>query len=189
MSSQESKPELEEMPSLLAGVMLTAFSCIALLVWGILAGNGWFGGREDSALHNLFLMIIVYSPWIYWLYCVKKLHDAIWAVSGYNHDISPSKAVAFHCIPVVNIWWVFRRPSEIARFVNWRCQAKVMHGWVAGVLMLAALIVFNLLSVFGAFALYAAGFYIARHMRRAFMAPEVPDHARESMMPGVLGLS
>jgi hypothetical protein len=109
-------------------------------------------------------------------------------VSGYNHPISGARAVAFHFIPFFNLYWVFKWPATIARFVNWRTQRKAMHGWVAGLAMLVAVFLFNLLSVFGLVAVYLAGFYIARQMRLAFDAPPVPESARESMVPGMLGL-
>ena len=188
-TSASSSPEIEEMPSILAGVLLPV-SCLI----GIAALAAWEGQTETPTgegftLVTTGILVLFYAPSFYWLYCVKKFHDAIWAVSGYNHDISPSKAVAFHFIPFVNIWWVFRWPSAIAKFVNWRCQAPVMRGWVAGVLMVAAVILGRLFGPLGALALFGAGAYIARHMRRAFAAPDVPEEAKESMVPGTLRLS
>ena len=174
------------MPSIWGGLALTLFSAGTLIA---LFASGTASEEGLSTSVSLLIQALVFLPWVYWLYCVYKFHDAIDAVSGYNHPISGARAVAFHFIPFFNLYWVFKWPSTIARFVNWRMQQKAMHGWIAGLAMLLALILFQLLSVFGLVAVYLAGFYIERHLRRAFDAPPVPESAKESMMPGMLRLS
>ena len=105
-----------------------------------------------------------------------------------GHSIESAYDVAWHFVPLYNLYWVFKWPSAIAHFVNWRMQRQALRGWIAGLLVLLAFVLFQGLGVLGLFALYGAGFYLSRHMRRAFDAAEVPDSAKESMMPGYFNL-
>jgi hypothetical protein len=158
------------------GILLPAISITALLT-----PPGRWVLEEESGLWVFVLMGLVVSPWIYWPYCVKKFHDAIWLVAGYNHPVSPRRAVSLQLLPLANLYWSFYWPSQIAKFVNWRCQAHVMKGWIPGLLIVAAMVISGYLWAYGAVLLFAAGSYISRHMRRAFVAPPVPDHLRESI--------
>jgi hypothetical protein len=179
-------PELAEMPNLWIGVALTAIAVAVEIVWA---------SRLPPSLPLQlapvppWLIVAQLAPSLYWLYSVKQFHEAIWAAPGYNHTITPSRAVAMHFIPFFNLYWVFRWPSEIARFVNWRTQSQSMRGWVAGIAVVATFLLGRLFGNLALFALYGAGFYVSRHMKRALSAPEVPDSARESMVPGMLKLS
>ena len=116
--------------------------------------------------------------WVYWLYCVYKFHDVMAQIPGYNHPITPWRAVGMHFIPIYNLYWVFKWPSEIATFVNWRKQEPAMKGWVAGVLVLAAVLVFRFFDPFmGIILVFSAGEYISYELRGAFLAPPVPASA------------
>lgn len=183
VSSKQLSPELKEMPSILGGFIFTALSYAFIL--GV-----DFPGPEGELPTMLVLPVAValFGPWVYWLYCVMKFHDAIWAVEGYRHPISSNEAVSLQLVPLANIWWSFRWPSEIARFVNWRRQEKAMRGWVAGLLVMAAALTTAFVWTLGAFFLFAAGGYISTHMRKAFAAAPVPMHARRSPVESVLGV-
>ena len=84
----------------------------------------------------------------------------------------------FHFLPLFNIYWIFRWPAALAKFVNWLMQAKKMHGWIAGILVLFSAVIFNLFDGFmGAMLLFGCGWYINHRLRRAFNAPRVPESA------------
>ena len=201
-----SRPEFDWMPSTWAGIglpLLVLFTCtVAMAI---------YPEFDEWPLWATLLGISPLFYWLYcvykWFYCVYKFHDAMDAVPGYNHPISATSAVAWHLVPFFNLYWVFKWPSAIAHFVNWRMQRRAMRGWIAGLLGLFALLLFQVLGLFlisatfswpsvsdlvaasmalsipgalGFVALYGAGFYLSRHMRRAFDAPEVPDSASES---------
>ncbi len=114
--------------------------------------------------------------WIYWLYCVYKIHDAVGRIPGYRHSITPARAVGMHFIPIYNFYWVFKWPTALADFVAWRTKEKKMRGWVAGISILLSVIVFKLIDGFlGSMLLFTAGWYICRNLRHAFAAPPVPE--------------
>lgn len=119
----------------------------------------------------------VLIAWIYWLYCVYRFHDAVGSVPGYRHPITPARAVALHFIPFFNFYWVFRWPSRIAAFVNWRTQTNSMQGWIAGVLVLASVVVVRIDGFVGMLLLFAAGAYISHRIKNAAGAAPVPASA------------
>jgi len=90
------------------------------------------GAYASSGEFPAIYLIGAAFGWFYWLFCVYRYHDVITDIPGYNHPIAASRAVAFHFIPFYNFYWVYRWPSAIAEFVNWRTQSKTMKGWVPG---------------------------------------------------------
>ena len=145
--------------------------------------------KENSPVG--FYLLFSVAAWFYWLWCVHRYHDIMTSVPGYRHPISPAQAVARHFIPFYNLYWVFKWPSEIATFVNWRMQSKAMDGWLPGLLVLIAMIVGRAIDgTLGLLLLFASGVYISSRMRKAFSAPPVPPSALAP--PGVtptLGLT
>ena len=166
------RPETE-MPYLWVGFLLAFLGCMAEIYVGLSDPLVGLPGWQPPSW--LFFSSMI--PGFYWLYCVKRFHDAIWTVPGYNHPITPSRAVAFHFLPLFNLYWTFKWPLEVAKFVNWRTQSPAMKGWIAGLLVLLAFLARQVFGSLGLFLLFASGVYVARHMRRAFAAAEVPESA------------
>ena len=97
---------------------------------------------------------------------------------GYHQPISPGQAVARHFIPFYNFYWVFKWPSEIATFVNWRTQSRPMDGWLIGLLVLGGFVMRLLVDAsIGTASIFSAGVYISRQILKALAAPAVPASA------------
>src|SRR5258707_11608588 len=77
---------------------------------------------------------------VYWLVCVHRYHVVLAHVQGWQHPISPARAVWFHLIPFFGVYWIFRWPYAIAAFVNQRINARVMSVWTPGVSLFIALV-------------------------------------------------
>ena len=138
-------------------------------------------GLEGSATVGFLAGLTGVSIWLYWLYCVFKFNDAVGRIPGYSHPITPARAVGMHFIPVHNLYWIFKWPTALARFVNWRTQMRIMRDWMAGLLVLAAMLTFRLLDGFlGAMFLFGPGWYICGKLRQSFKAPPVPEPAMAS---------
>jgi len=117
---------------------------------------------------------------------VIYLHDVMAQIPGYNHSITPWRAVGMHWIPIYNFYWVFKWPSEIATFVNWRTQLPTMKGAIAGLLVLLAVLVGRFVDgAIGLALLFSSGSYISKFVRRALTAPPVPASAMAP--PGARG--
>jgi hypothetical protein len=136
-----------------------------------------------------YYLIFNLAGWFYWLYCVYKFHDAIERTPGYSHPITSSWAVAMHFVPLYNFYWVFKWPSKMAIFVNWRTQSQKMEGGIAGGLVLLAMLVTRFVdNSLGLICLFSAGVYISRRLSEAFAAPPVPESAMARAPKGILGL-
>jgi hypothetical protein len=151
-----------------------------------------FGSDSEQAASRgnpIFFGLVVIS-WIYWLWCVHRFHDILGSIPGYRHPISPGQAVARHFIPVYNFYWVFKWPSEIDTFVNWRTQAAANRGWIVGALVLLGVLMRVLDASFGMAIVFAAGAYLSRMILKALTYPPVPATAMAPPGPTpTLGLS
>jgi hypothetical protein len=147
-----------------------------------------FVGFRQQDLVSLAAVISL-GGWFYWLYCVYKYHDVMGSIQGYNHPISPGRAIGMHWIPFYNLYWVFKWPSEIATFVNWRTQSpRAMNGIIPGLLVLVGVILLRVDGFVGFVVLFSAGSYISRRIRAACLAPPVPKSLHASAAAGPLGL-
>lgn len=148
------------------------------------------GPGETGTQPNLVFMLFVLATWIYWLWCVHRYHDILTSIPGYHHPISPGQAVGRHFFPVYNFYWVFKWPSEIATFVNWRTQTSAMQGWIVGLLVLAGFVMRAVDASIGMAIVFTGGVYISHQIRKALAAPPVPASAMARPgPPSTLGLS
>ena len=123
----------------------------------------------------LYLFLSEFVGSVYWLVCVYQYHVVLAHVPGWKHPISPARAVGFHFIPLYNLYWVFRWPQEIARFVNWRVQKPLMKPQTVGIAVFAAFLVRLLLDPgLGLILLFVAFSHVSECLRRALASPVVP---------------
>jgi len=108
---------------------------------------------------------------VYWLVCIHRYHMVLAHVQGWQHPISPARAVWFHLIPFFNIYWVFRWPYAIAVFVNQRMNAPVMSLWTPGASLFIALVCRIFDPALGTALLFFTCTFISRLLKRALEAP------------------
>lgn len=134
--------------------------------------------KGERVIAPLYLFLLVFVGIVYWLVCVHRLHVILKLVPGWKHPISPGRAVGFHFIPIFYLYWMFKWPIEIARFVNSRFSQPLMRPYVAGVMMLAAFLIGALLDPgLALILLFAAISYISAGMRRALASLRPPGSA------------
>lgn len=81
-----------------------------------------------TAERATILPIAIYlGGWIYWLFCVHRMHKVIAEATDFYHPVTPGQAVGYHFIPFYNFYWIFKWPNEIADFVN---TSRVVTGRV-----------------------------------------------------------
>jgi hypothetical protein len=126
----------------------------------------------------LYLFLFVFVGLVYWLVCIHRLHVVMQHVPGWKHPISPARAVGFHFLPIYYLYWVFKWPKEIARFVNLRLQREVMKYQIPGVISLIAFLVGPLFDPpLGLFLLFFSISYVTAWLRRALATPPEPGTA------------
>lgn len=58
------------------------------------------------------------AGWIYWFICIYQMHKVSAELTNSAYPITPATAVGCHFIPLYNVYWIFKWPAEIAKFVN-----------------------------------------------------------------------
>jgi hypothetical protein len=130
---------------------------------------------NEIPIPNLYLFLLMFVGSVYWLVCVYRYHVVMQHVPGWKHPISPARAVGFHFIPIYNLYWVFKWPQEIARFVNWRFRGPVMKPQMVGLMVFAAFVLRFLFDPgLGLILLFLAASYVSGCLRRAFASPTMP---------------
>jgi hypothetical protein len=130
---------------------------------------------NEIPIPNLYLFLLMFVGGVYWLVCVYRYHLVMQHVPGWKHPISPARAVGFHFIPIYNLYWVFKWPQEIARFVNWRFGQPVMKPQMVGLMVFAAFVMRFLLDPgLGLILLFLAASYVSGCLRKAFVSPSMP---------------
>ena len=125
---------------------------------------------KQGGIPPLYLFLVSFIGGIYWFVCIHRYHVILAHVPGWTHPISPARAVGFHFIPFYNLYWVFKWPAEIAKFVNARLRSPVMKPFPVGIAILGALILRVLDPGFGLILLFFPLSYVSERLRRAFTA-------------------
>ena len=126
---------------------------------------------KEGGIPPLYLFLVSFVGGVYWFVCVHRYHVLLAHVPDWKHPISPGRAVGFHFIPFYNLYWVFKWPKEIAKFVNLRLHGAVMKPVPVGVAVLMALVLRILDPGFGLILLFFPLSYVSECLRRALAAP------------------
>lgn len=132
---------------------------------------------KEGGIPPLYLFLVSFVGGVYWFVCVYRYHVVMAHAAGWTHPISPARAVGFHFIPIYNVYWVFKWPREIAKFVNARLHRRIMNPVAVGVAVLAALLLRILDPGFGLILLFFPMSYISECLRRALAAPPIQSTA------------
>jgi hypothetical protein len=127
---------------------------------------------KEGGIPPLYLFLVSFVGGVYWFVCVYRYHVVMARAPGWKHPISPARAVGFHFIPFYNMYWVFKWPQEIAKFVNGRLPQPIMKPVAIGVAVIAALILRILDPGFGLILLFFPMSYLSECLRRAFAASQ-----------------
>ena len=127
--------------------------------------------KEPLIVPPLYLFLANFISLVYWLVCVYEFHVLLMRASSGSYSIKPMRAAWFHLIPVYGLYWVYRWPRELARFVNSRLPAPLMRPERTGFAVFWAFIVFLLLDRgFGMILLFWAASHLSRSLRLALAA-------------------
>jgi hypothetical protein len=116
---------------------------------------------------TLLDQVIVLGGWLYWLFCVRQLHEILANATNGSYPITPGKAFGHHFIPFYNFYWVVKWPYEMAKFVNHRSPSQRMSKW-AGLFVLASILLRLLVDgALGLAVMFSVGIYLSRRLARA----------------------
>lgn len=170
-----------QLPGLRLGFGLAISIFVLEVVWGVQheLGRGTAESRSAGGYAAALTLICAFVATAYVLQCISSYHYVVNRVEGWSHPISPRRAVRFHFIPLFNLYWDFKWPIEMARFVNWRMQRRRMSGILVGSLVLAGFLLAGFFDTsIGLTVILCAFAYISRCLRDALAAPPVPAELR-----------
>jgi hypothetical protein len=163
-------PELvARLPKIWIGYLLALATLIGEMI--AVARNPEIVKGVQFGVPPLEIFLPAFLAAVYWLVCIHRYHAVLAHVSGWQHPISPARAVWFHLVPFFNIYWVFKWPYAIAVFVNQRMHARAMSLWTPGASLLIALVCRVFDPALGTAMLFFSCSFISRQLKRALQAP------------------
>ncbi len=132
--------------------------------------------KEPLIIPPLYLFLANFISLVYWMVCAYEFHLVLAQATAGAYPIKPLRAAWFHLIPVYGLYWVYKWPRELARFINGRLPVPLMKPDRIGLAVLIAFIVFLVLDRgFGMILLFWAASYLSRCLRYALSArPATP---------------
>jgi hypothetical protein len=132
--------------------------------------------KGEFVVPPLYLFLTGFVGGIYWLACIYRIHVVLARVPGWTHPISPARAVGFHFIPIYFLYWIFKWPLEIAKFVNGRLRRPLMKPVMIGIATLLALVTHLFDSGFGLILLFLPLSYVSQCIKQALAEPPAPAY-------------
>jgi hypothetical protein len=172
---QHAKPEaLPPFPRIWIGYLLGVATMIAEMI-----AVTWHPElvKEPLIIPPLYLFLANFISLIYWLVCVYEYHVVLSQATAGEYPIKPLRAAWFHLIPIYGLYWIFKWPRELARFVNSRLPAPLMRPDRTGLAVFIAFVVFLVLDRgLGMILLFWAASYLSRCLRYALtVRPSVSE--------------
>jgi hypothetical protein len=122
--------------------------------------------RSDLTTREIdnFLLLLTYSAWGYWLFCIYRIHKVLQKVTNGTHPISPAKALGFAFIPWFNhFYWPFKWTREVANFVTSRSPGiRMGRYWPGFVLLLGWILGVYIRPGTGLVLAFLVGLYLTR---------------------------
>jgi hypothetical protein len=141
------------------------------LAFAFLVVEIFVAGAEKPRQVRLLLLAPAIVNWAYWLACVQRFHSILNQLSHVArapaYPITPGQAVGYHFMPVYNLYWVFKWPLELSRFLRAHTSVRMVPGGLLGLAVFLSLIVRLVEGFIGFSLLFLIAFYISRKIRRA----------------------
>jgi hypothetical protein len=102
--------------------------------------------KEPLLIPPLYLFLANFISLVYWMVCVYEFHLVLMQASRGTYPIKPVRAAWFHLIPIYGLYWVYKWPREMARFINSRLPAPLMRPDRTGLAVFMAFVVFLILD-------------------------------------------
>lgn len=113
---------------------------LATTVAEVISLDGQPEVKGQLVIPPLYVFLPGFVGIVYWLVCVHRIHVVLRSIPGWSHPVSPARAAGFHLLPVFNLYWIFKWPQEVARFVNGQLQMPLMRPTTVGVTLLLAML-------------------------------------------------
>jgi hypothetical protein len=94
----------------------------------------------DEKAVAAFLQLLMVGGGFYWLVCVYKIHQVLRELTRGSYPFSPIGATLRHIVPLFNIYWVFKWPSELSNYLTTKGRVQMISGSLLGLLLLLSML-------------------------------------------------
>ena len=162
---QSRPPALPPFPRIWVGYLLGVATLITEIIAVTLHPEL---AKEPLLIPPLYLFLANFISLVYWMVCVYEFHVILSRATAGAYPVKPLRAAWFHLIPLYGLYWVFKWPRELARFVNSRLPAPLMRPDRTGLAVFTAFVVFLVLDRgFGMILLFSSASHLSRCLRYA----------------------
>ena len=120
-------------------------------------------GEENSL--ETFLVLTVVAGWLYWIWCIHRIHRVLAELSNYRYPVEPGAAAVRHIFPIFNLFWVFYWPSKLSHYLNVRGRVRILPGAVLGAMLLLSLLLRFFDGAIGMASLFGVTWYISNKVK------------------------
>lgn len=153
---------LPELPSVWPGFVLAGSFFVTEL------GEQIIDPSDDPQATTPILLLIIVAANLYWLFNIYRVHRVLATATKGAYPIRPIKAVGFHFIPFVNLYWIVHWPNAIADYVNQKLGASRMGKIWPGLCLILGLGLTHLFDgALGLIVMFSALLYIRRKLSAA----------------------
>lgn len=146
---------------------------------------GWL--VDGDAQNGFFAigLLVSFTGWIYWLFCLWRIHQILARTTEHKYPIGPSRAVGLQLIPFY--WaWRFRWPNQLADFINKHSPGSMRKDWPGLCILLASVLgsvalLFSCTS-FRLFLIFAVVNHLNRKIRKVVTFTDALHVARKKQV-------
>jgi hypothetical protein len=129
--------------------------------------DGAAGGQSPGT--KLAILVV---GLFYWLTCVQRFHTILNQISprvarASTYPITPRQAVGCHFIPFYNLFWIFKWPMVLSKYLRENTSVRIVPSWLLGLLSLLGLLLRSVDGFVGLSVMFCVGLYITRKLREA----------------------
>jgi hypothetical protein len=144
------------LPRMWIGYVMAAF-CLLIEIPRWLNKGSSSGDLATAALLGNFF------GWIYWLFCVHRMHKVLARATHSSYQTTPRRAIWLQFVPLYNLIWAVKWPNRIARFLKQANPAmRIAVRWPGILILLGGFFGY---TSFRLFVLFSVGVYLNRKIR------------------------
>lgn len=102
--------------------------------------------ENEEVYFSIYITPFSIACFVYYLYIIRTIHSILSILTLENYPISSGTALALHFIPFLNIWWFFKWPSELSKYINQSENIKMLPGFIIGFFLLSSFIVITVID-------------------------------------------
>ena len=138
----------------------------------------------DEQTMTVYLLPIAIGGFIYWLFCVHRIHKILNEITSNSYPYTPGEAALRHIIPFYNLIWIFKWPSELSNYLKRQGRVNIISGGVIGAMLLLSLLLRFVDGAVGMALLFGVTMYVSAKVKKHVKAlkgvtpdqlPPLPD--------------